>query len=314
MSMRSVVSRVALLTILAACDHPPPPAGMPDTGPRDAAAIVDARDVGTDAGSADGGPVVADAGLDAMASDAGPCRWPDGALDICTCGPSLGMDCSAASCPTGMTCTADVCGMHCSIAGSSCGIDADCPSGATCSDGICTTSGTTCTDSRTCPLGFACEAGACVDRRFPCASDGSCPLGYACNRAMAGGTCVRLSRRCSSGTACAATLSDHQVCTDVDGDGNDECQFADGSCVTNADCSGGQTCTARSISGVASCGRYGVCHADTNCLPGQHCRDLWGDGVSECVDTGGCTSTSSCPSRQVCATPVAGGPPVCAGG
>ncbi len=315
MSLRSVASWLALLTTLAACDQPPPPAGTPDTGPHDAAASADARDVGgNDAGSADGGPL-ADAGPDAaIASDAGPCRWPDGAFDICTCGPSMGTDCSAASCPTGQICTTDVCGMHCSQAGSACGIDADCPSGATCSDGVCTSSATGCTDSRTCPLGFACETGTCVDRRFACAADGSCPFGYACNRAMAGGTCVWLSRRCSSSTACAATLSDHQVCIDVDGDGNDECQFSDGICVQNADCSGGQTCTARAVSGVASCGRYGVCHDDTNCLPGQHCRDLWGDGVEECVDSGGCSSTASCPANQVCATPAEGGSPACTGG
>lgn len=339
MSMRSLAFALAIGLAIAGCPTSPPPAVTRDVGPRDAASARDANaDTGEDAAvvddagmnlddaNVDVGPgdpdtgVAPDTGVDAAVDagpvDAGPtdggCRYPDGGLDICVCGPPLGMDCRTTACPSGQTCAADACGMHCVPSGAACSVGEDCPAGASCTDGHCAAS--TCTDSRTCPLGFACEAGACVDRRFPCAADGNCPFGYACDRALGGGTCVRLSRRCASSTACSATLSDHQVCLDIDGDGSNECQFADGICVMNSSCSGGQTCTPRALSGVSSCGRYGVCHDSTNCLTGQQCRDLWGDGVMECVDSGGCTSTASCPAHQVCATPARGGSPVCAGG
>lgn len=301
----------ALASLGAGCGGGPVPAGSLDVGARDAAR----NDAGTDAGDLDGG---ADADLDAaqatdtnVPTDVG-CFFPDGSFDFCRCGAPLGADCSAAACPSGQSCATDPCGMHCVPSGSACAIEGDCPTGSTCTDGFCTTSGA-CMDSRSCPLGFACESGSCVDRRFACGTDGSCPVGYACDRMLAGGTCVRLSRRCASDSACNLTLSEPQDCVDVDGDMLLECQYSDGACITNAICSGGQTCTPRAIAGAASCGRYGICHDASNCLPGQQCRDLWGDGVSECVDSGGCTSTASCPARQVCATPATGGPPACRG-
>ncbi len=307
-----------ILSIAAGCGGGPAPAGSLDVGARDAARndAGTSDDAGLDGGTSDGS---ADTGTDLDAdsidgnvpTDVG-CFWPDGALDICRCGQPLGTDCSASACPSGQACASDPCGMHCVPGGSACAVEGDCPSGASCSGGFCTTSGS-CVDSRTCPLGYACEAGACVDRRFACAADGACPFGYACDRALAGGTCVRLSRRCASNSACNLTLTEQQDCVDVDGDTLLECQFSSGACVTNAICSGGQTCTPRAIAGVASCGRYGICHDATNCLPGQQCRDLWGDGVSECVDSGGCTTTASCPAHQVCATPARGGPPACGG-
>lgn len=305
-------SLACVLAAIGGCDPGTPPAGSLDVGMRDAARYDGGPNVDAAVPDVDAGDVDAAVAMDAdIPTDVG-CFWPDGALDICRCGAPLGADCSAAACPAGQACTADACGMHCVASGTACAIEGDCPSGATCMDGFCATSGA-CVDSRTCPLGFACESGACVDRRFACAVDGSCPVGYACARSLDGGTCVRLSRRCASGTACNLTVGDPQQCVDVDGDTLLECQFSAGSCVTNAICSGGQTCTPRAVAGAASCGRFGVCHDASNCLPGQQCRDLWGDGVSECVDSGGCTSTASCPAGQVCATPATGGPPACQG-
>ena len=344
---RPLPSSLALAAMLAlsgcpAPVHPPgqidanrPDAGR-DGGARDADANEDAAsdmdsgadaalDTGVDGGGAvDTGadsPSADDTGLDANA-DAYNCMLPDaGGFDFCACGPPIGTDCSSGpgACTASETCTADRCGMHCTASGAACvsaldcpaGSGCTCPGGGTCALGYCHRA-TGCGDSRDCALGFACEGGACVNRRFACGDEFRCPFGYMCSTGFAGGTCVRLSRHCSTTEACMGTLTDVQLCIDVDGDGLSECQLSSGTCITNADCAAmGVTCTPRSISGQATCGRYGPCRDATDCVSGQECRDLFGDGVRECVDPGGCTNSASCPANQVCATPWDGGPPAC---
>lgn len=275
-----------------------------------------------DGGTIDGGPVDAmDSGgtMDAAGPDApdlGPmpdssgCRLADGAYDLCACG-TLSQDCSASACPSGQTCTPDICGMHCVEGGSACAGPADCPPGTACTSGFCAHSAT-CTDSRNCALGYACEGGACVDRRFPCSVDSNCPYGYACDTSLGLGTCIRLSRPCATAAACNGTFNAAQVCVDIDGDGTTECQFANGPCMTNADCFAlGVVCTPHALTDLSVCGVYGPCRRVGDCPAGAECRDLWGDGIRECVVAGGCTNSAACPLHQVCATPPSGGPPSC---
>jgi len=317
-----------------------PPPSNPDLGPVDLGSHDSAVHVGDIGPLPDMGPGVDAFGLDAAGLDApgldapgldapsandasvdspdlGPrpdtsaCFLVDGAYDLCSCGP-LTQDCSTTACPTGQTCTPDICGRHCVPSGSGCAGPSDCPSGSSCTAGVCV-SGSACSDSRDCPLGYACEGVSCVDRRIPCSTEGNCPFGYACDTMLGLGTCIRASRPCSTDAACNDTFSAQQVCVDIDGDGTTECQFAGGQCMTNADCHiAGVVCAPHALTELSVCGRFGPCNLVSDCGPGMDCVDLWGDGLTECVLTGGsCVNSSVCPVHQVCATPAGGGPPMC---
>jgi hypothetical protein len=338
------LTRLALaLVLLAGCGAPPALPPPSDTGPRDAAprdsgahdAAMDApAEDGGDAATDDGGSLDAatdDADLDAGSDDAafapdaaipdtgtdaapfdanldaGPCALPDGGFDLCACG-TYGADCSVASCAAGTVCLADPCGMHCAPAGETCTDPSDCASGSACSTGTCTHAGGGCADSRDCPPGHSCDAGACRDRRVGCrpVEGFDCPWGFVCETSGIP-FCLHTLRRCATDAACEADSR----CRDIDGDGARECS-GPGSCMSNADCTGGLVCGTRPALRVAACSRYGPCRTAADCSTGMLCRDLWGDGIHECVDAGGtCASQADCPGISICGTPTEGGPPTC---
>jgi hypothetical protein len=152
----------------------------------------------------------------------------------------------------------------CAPRGDICGSDEDCPAGVACGPvpswawfgRYCLVTDSSCGTDFDCPDGFRCEAGDCADRRFACAGSADCPWWDSCRLLVSG---LRVCRPTGPGSCLLSwDCGRDEVCVDVEGDGDTECQeteFSD--CETNADCEEGEVCGPRDI-GPRLPGRHGV--------------------------------------------------------
>ncbi len=247
-------------------------------------------------------------------TDAGPCG-DDAGLSRCEC-LTLGPDCSSASCPAGLVCVPDGCGMHCQASGDVCSTSTDCPDGAACVSTplgmICARSSPSCETSRDCPVGFSCDTSACVDRRIGCTTsdfEDTCPFNFVCNNGLGAAFCERAMPRCETDAQCNVVSR----CVDVEGDGARECVFP-GLCDALSDCAPATmgSCGTEPSRLVADCIDAGLCRTSADCFGARTCVDLWGDGQTECVLAGGtCTSQADCAAGTLCGSPYEGGAPRC---
>lgn len=264
-----------------------------DSGPLDdAGPVPDAgmSDAGTDAGIPDASEPPMDSGLDLCATlPAGtPCPCASGFTCLANgCGDMrcypAGRSClSVMDCPSGSTCTASVC-----TRASGCGDSRDCPSGHACETGACVDRRIGCGPGAPCPWGFLCDnAGEgryyCLRAQTRCSDSAACPLFGQCRDVL--GTGAKICHW-SSGPMCqnnidcpvigevcgihpefvdamcgnygpctsAGDCATGFVCTDLWGDGINECVPSGGSCTRTSDCTAPAICASPLAGGPPSC-------------------------------------------------------------
>ncbi|MFW5876156.1 MAG: hypothetical protein ACOCXM_05425 [Myxococcota bacterium] len=191
-----------------------------------------------------------------------------------TCQPS-GHPCGGgADCPEGSTCLAGANVCEKDADPDACNDSRDCPPGFSCEDGSCTDRRIGCDmDVDLCPFGFVCfqppyvATGFCRRASNPCATDQGCFATETCvdvagdgrDRCMRSGDCVtggcetagevcgidpRGGSECMKHGPCAseADCASGFTCTDLWGDGLDECVPTGGSCTSVSSCSGSGIC------------------------------------------------------------------------
>jgi hypothetical protein len=260
---------------------PPADGAAPDAGPSDG---------GTDAGVADASDPPMDSGIDfcAMLPPGTPCPCasgftclPNGCGDM-RCYPAGRACLTPADCASGSACTAGVC-----TRGSGCGDSRDCPPGYACETGACVDRRIGCGPGAECPWGFLCDNAEegryyCLRAQTRCDDSAACPLFGQCRDVL--GTGAKLCHW-SSGPMCqnnldcpvigevcgvhpefvdafcgnygpctsAADCASGFICTDLWGDGINECVPSGGSCARTSDCTAPAICASPLAGGPPSC-------------------------------------------------------------
>jgi hypothetical protein len=265
----------------------------------------------------------------------GACEATLGLRDTCTPACPAGRLCCSGKCLLAQCCTDTDCAAYPSapmcIAGAcqKCTADGQCPANSKCCGGACHP-GTCCT-GQLCASGQPCLAYACAD----CTADADCGAGKRCCTQGASKKCV--GGGCCTDDDCAPYLCVNGQCgtcsLDTDCEKGSKCCsgvcYANATCCTRADCSGGQVCSTTthkcgSCVDARQCGLGGRCCAgqcslgsccdNTDCntaTTGLVCtngvcalcmRDSQCNGAHCCAGkcTSGCCTDADCPKGQLC--------------
>jgi sugar lactone lactonase YvrE len=158
----------------------------------------------------------------------------------------VGNCCTSAECQGGQGCIANVCR-------DLCGVTTPCPTGAKCCANACYVGN--CCSNADCTNGQACVKNVCS----ACTADIQCGLGEICD----GGKCItgcNGSVTCTTGELCCTAQSTNCKPGTLGCKGS----CTPGNCCSNADCGGGQVCTADHVCRAP-------CSTSADCSVGGHC-------------------------------------------
>ena len=251
----------------------------------------------------------------------------DRATKKCVRKVGLGGDCSSLDCEEGLDCTNFVCTQPPKL-GDPCEssfFGDNCPSGLTCSGGVCVTLpglGEACTESGACGAGLMCDSTEGTCKKTPKAGDpcigGKCSANFFsqdlyCDNSNVCRKAKVLGESCSSSEPCDINLYECGT------DGKCKKYDAGGSCTSDNDCDGSQTCFNSVCTNVFSLDEGAECPYSEQgtsmggtemflCKEGLGCvpnRDTGSGYVCKKIETKfsdnlPCESDSDCPADSAC--------------